>query len=363
MFKQFIFGISGTILTEEEIALFIKHPPVGFILFSRNIESKQQILNLTSTLKNLFSDREVLIFIDQEGGRVTRVKPPIAQANYPAAKYFADIYNYDPIESVKVTYNNYSVLMSELKSLGIDSPNSPNCDILYEYSDNVIGDRSFGSTTNQVIELAKSAIKAIQEEAGIAWIKHIPGHGRAIVDSHLDLPIIDTSEEELCQTDFKVFQELSKLENIWGMTAHIIYKALDPDLPATLSNKVIDYIRTEIGFKGVLVTDDINMYALYKKNNIGIKYKILKELINKIETDDIISNELAAQYQNYFLEKIELADRDKLMDKCKQYLSNIKPEFIVELHKNSNLAFKAGCDIVLHCSGDIEEMRALLEDN
>lgn len=365
MSKQFIFGISGTVLTAEEIALFTKFPPLGFILFARNIKSKEQLIALTQSLRDLLPNQEVLIFIDQEGGRVARIQPPIAEQKYKAAKHFGDLYEQNPDEAVKITYENFATLMRELKLLGIDSPNAPNCDILHQNSDNIIGDRSFGSSPEQVIALATSATQAILDEHGVPVMKHIPGHGATTVDSHYYLPVVQNPLAELVENDFRIFKELSKRfgDNIYAMTAHVIYTCLDPKNPATLSKMVIDCIRNTIKFTGLIMTDDINMSALYPQNNLGIKYNTLNRIISAINSGEVIPKALEARYHEYFGNEINFADKDMLLSVCKDFLAEIKDEFIAQLINNAKLAFKAGCNIVLHCSGNLEEMTALLGDH
>jgi beta-N-acetylhexosaminidase len=350
MSKQFIFGISSTVLTAEEIALFTKFPPFGFILFSRNVESREQIIALTKSLRDLFPNKAVPIFIDQEGGRVARIQPPIAEQQYKAAKHFGDLYEETPDEAIKITYKNFATLMRELKLLGIDSPNAPNCDILHKNSNNVIGDRSFGSNSDQVIALATTVTQAILDEHGIPVIKHIPGHGPTTLDSHYYLPVVNLPLQELIENDFRVFKELSKKfsEKIWAMTAHVIYTSLDSDQPATLSKIVMDYIRNAIGFKGLVMTDDINMSALYPKDNLGIKYSTLNRIISAINSGEVIPKALEARYHEHFGNEINFADKDILLSVCKDSLAEIKDEFIAQLVDNAELAFKAGCDIVLN---------------
>lgn len=364
MAKQFIFGISGTVLTSEEIALFTKFPPLGFILFSRNVESREQIIDLTKSLRDLFPNKIVPIFIDQEGGRVARIQPPIAEQQYKAAKHFGDLYSKSPEEAKNATYDNFSTLMRELKLLGIDSPNAPNCDIVRDNSDNIIGDRSFGPAVEQVVALTTSATQAILDEHGIPVMKHIPGHGPTTVDSHYYLPVVHNSLKELTENDFRVFKELSTRfgDKIWAMTAHVIYTELDPNNPATLSKVVIDHIRKEIGFSGPIMTDDINMSALYHQDDLGIKYNTLNRIISAINAGEAIPKSLEMRYQKYFGNEIDFADKNIVLSACQDSLALIKEEFIAQLINNSNLAFKAGCDIVLHCSGNLEEMTALVED-
>lgn len=353
-----IFGVNSTRLNEEEIDLFTTYPVVGFILFARNTQSKTQLIELTSSLKNLYPNRKVPIFVDQEGGRVARIKPPIAARLYPCAEHFSNIYKEDRLRAKRELKVNYIELMSELKKLGIDSPCAPVCDLSFQGSHDVIGDRSFGDNPEKVIDLCKSAISGIQHAGGLAFIKHIPGHGRAIVDSHFDLPIIDTSLEELEATDFRVFRELAN-EVQWAMTAHIIYKSIDSASPATISKPVIDYIRNNIGFKGKLITDDLGMYALH--GIIGKKRSTLKKVIKLAEGD----LEWRTDYAESLMELFEINTNQititnlEIIELCRKKLSESKIEFFDSLAKMSRMSLAAGCDLVLHCSGDINEMRAI----
>lgn len=360
MINPLIFGISGTSLTEDEIEIFKNKPCVGFILFSRNIESIKQTQDLTSALKALYPDRFVPIFIDQEGGRVARIRPPIAKKIYPAAKYFADIYVINPEQAKKELTANYSQIMQELKNLGIDSPCAPVCDLLYENADDIIGDRSFGSNVSSVVELCKNAISAINKVGGISFIKHIPGHGRADVDSHLALPVVCDSLELLEKTDFKVFKNLTanySSDEIWAMTAHIIYNCIDSELPATISKKVIQYIRNNIGFKGKLVTDDVNMYALH--GNVGKKRSTLEQIIKLIENQRPWQDKLKINFEELFNIDLNNMSNEEIIVICKQQLERTNYDFCNSLKNITKFCLEAGCDIVLHCSGKIEEIEAV----
>jgi len=351
-----IFGISGTKLTQEELDLFKVHQVAGFILFSRNVESRGQVIELTNMLKGLYSEREVPIFVDQEGGRVARIKPPIAARLYPSAEHFSNIYNDDRLRAKLELKANYIQLMSELKELGIDSPCAPVCDLSFEGASDVIGDRSFGRTPEKVIDLCKSVIAGIQRCDGLPFIKHIPGHGRSIVDSHFDLPIITATLEELEATDFKVFKELA-LEKVWAMTAHIVYTSIDPDLPATTSKRVIDYIRNNIGFKGNLVSDDLGMYALH--GDVGKKRSTLKKVIALAEGNLEWRKDYSESLKNLFDIETVQATNLAIIELCKKKLAESKIEFLASLAKITRMSLDAGCDLALHCSGDIDEMRTI----
>jgi beta-N-acetylhexosaminidase len=257
--KNIIFGISGKALTDKEIELIRSGNPHGVILFSRNCENKEQVSSLTGHIKSLSPDTK--IFIDQEGGRVQRIKPPINDRKYPNMEYFGNIYDKDKASGLKAVEENFYDLMSELKDWGIDVTCAPVADLRIKGAHDIIGDRSFGYDPDKVVALCKAALQGIHRAGGEGVIKHIPGHGRAFADSHAELPKVDASLEELEQTDFAVFKALAK-SCAYAMTAHVVYTALDPNLPATLSPIVVQYIRDKIGFSGIIMTDALEMEAL-----------------------------------------------------------------------------------------------------
>ena len=284
-----IYGYEGLIPTEAELAFFKDVNPLGFILFARNIDNPEQVKRAVKALKACVG-WECPILIDQEGGRVARLKPP-HWGKYPAVKTFADIYTKNGKDEAKeAVYYNYRLLGEELYELGINVDCAPVMDLLVEGAHDIIGDRSFGSDPKQVAELAIENAKGLIDSGVLPIIKHIPGHGRALVDSHEDLPTVDTSLEVLQQTDFASFKYVAD-KPWWAMTAHIVYNAVDDKLPATQSPKMIKLIRDDIGFDGFLISDDLSMKAL----------------------------------KGTFKEKAE-----KSLD--------------------------AGCDAVLHCNGNMEEM-------
>lgn len=302
-----VLGISGTSLTQQERELFIKHKILGFILFNRNIESTEQVRTLTDELKTLHADYIPLILIDQEGGRVQRISPEnIGQQQYLPMENFGTIFTQDQEAGKRAIKENITQIMQELKQLGIDSPVAPVADLRHAGAHDVIGDRSFSSDPKIVAECSAIAIDAILDNGGFAVMKHIPGHGASKTDSHLDLPIIDTPLNLLQQQDFEIFKQLSVIfqnqPKLWAMTAHIIYSALDEKMPATLSSKVIKYIREEIGFEGILISDAIEMKALPKA------------VFGKTEFDGM------------------------------------------DLAHIALMAYQAGCDVILHCTGEIAEM-------
>ena len=257
--KGVIFGLSGTFLTEDERGLIAEQKPHGIILFSRNCKERQQIIDLNKSIKEISS--ETKIFIDQEGGRVQRIKPPIGGRAFPSMEEFDKLYDKNPGKAIKACERNFFELISELIDLGIDVTCAPVCDLRFPGASDVIGDRAFGSSVEKVIALSQAALDGIHRAGGEGVIKHIPGHGRALKDSHHELPFVDASLEELEKTDFVIFKALAD-SCPYAMTAHVVYEALDPHNSVTLSKSVIDYIRSEIGFKGVIMTDALEMKAL-----------------------------------------------------------------------------------------------------
>ncbi|MDP2194222.1 MAG: glycoside hydrolase family 3 protein [Alphaproteobacteria bacterium] len=292
--KPFILGMEGVTLTQQETELFQKHPPKGYILFKRNCHTPHQILELTASLRQI-SGSDCPILIDQEGGRVSRLKEPTFQ-EFPAPATF---------KTPDAVYQNARNMARQLAELGITVNCTPLADLVFDSTHAVIGDRSFGSDPHHVGLMAANVIQGHFDAHITPIIKHIPGHGRALVDSHETCPRVDTPLETLASTDFEAFiqtqSNLSPLqqENLWAMTAHIIYTDIDPLHCATQSKIVIqDIIRKTIHFKGTLISDCITMKAL----------------------------------EGTMVERAQAC-------------------------------FEAGCDLVLHCSGDFTEMQALLSSH
>jgi beta-N-acetylhexosaminidase len=288
--KPVIYGISGTVLSDEEKTFFRKSNPIGFILFARNIVDKQQLKNLTNSIRELV-EGEVLILIDQEGGRVQRMKEPHWKC-YPTGEFFAKLYAKDKAAAKDALFKNFAEIASDLMEVGINVDCAPVLDILTEKTHQVIGDRAYGKNAAQVSDLARKTCEGLLSKGVYPVIKHIPGHGRGTCDSHLELPKVDASLEELRASDFLPFKDLS--DQKFAMTAHILYSAIDKDHCATTSKVAIDLIRNEIGFKNILMSDDISMKAL----------------------------------KGSFAEK-------------------------------SQAILNAGCDLVLHCNGNINEMKEI----
>ena len=290
--KAFIAGCSGLTLTEEEKTFFANERPWGFILFARNIESPDQVRALCAELRLSVDDPTAPILIDQEGGRVQRLRPPHWQ-NYPAAARLGTIYDQDREAAYRAVWLLSRIHAFDLQPLGINVDCLPVLDLPAEGMHEVIGDRAYGPTVEHIVALGKAACDGLKSGGVLPVIKHIPGHGRGTSDSHLELPRVSTRHEELAKSDFLPFAALR--QEPMAMTAHIVFEAIDDQRPATTSGKMInDIIRGEIGFDGLLMSDDVSMRALSG----------------------------------------DFADRTRAI-------------------------FDAGCDIVLHCNGEMEEMKAV----
>lgn len=254
-----IFGLSGPVLTADERALFRAADPAGFILFARNCVDPEQLLALTDALRDAVG-RDVPILIDQEGGRIARMRPPRWPA-FPAAAAFGRLYERAPMSAIEASRLNGRALAVTLRAVGVNVDCVPLLDVPSADCHAIIGDRAFGDEPMRVAALGRAQLEGLAEGGVAGVIKHLPGHGRAQTDSHLELPVVDASRDELA-VDLEPFRTLAPLARM-AMTAHVVYPAWDPDRCASLSPVVIaDVIRGEIGFDGLLMSDDINMRAL-----------------------------------------------------------------------------------------------------
>ena len=288
--RAFISGISGTSLTAEEREFIRSASPWGFILFKRNIDNPSQVSDLVNELRSALGDDRAPVLIDQEGGRVQRLGPP-HWPSYPAGAVFSALYDIDSQLGLSAAWLSARLIAADLVELGITVDCLPLADLPVPGADAVIGDRAYGTDPGKVAAIARSVADGLAQGGVLPVLKHIPGHGRATADSHLRLPVVDTSEFELEQTDFAAFQPLADLP--MAMTAHVVFNALDPAQPATTSATIIDrVIRGLIGFQGLLMSDDVSMNAL--------------------------SGSIA---------------------------------------ERSRASLAAGCDLVLHCNGRLDEMR------
>ena len=256
--KCFITGIKSTKLTKQELFFLNKYKPWGVILFSRNLQNFKQIKNLTSNIRNIFKDKNYPIMIDQEGGRVNRLNK-IISLDKLTSEYFGKLF----IKNKREFLINYKLFVDKisylLKNLGININTVPVLDLRYKSSSKVIGDRSFSDNTEIVSDIGDLCIRYFQENSIGTVIKHIPGHGLAKVDSHNFTPIINKDKRYLYKNDFKAF-ELKK--SLFAMTAHVIFKKIDPKNTVTHSKKMINIIRNKIKFKNLIISDDLSMKSL-----------------------------------------------------------------------------------------------------
>lgn len=275
------------------MSLFKDLDPLGFILFARNIDNPKQVIALTEQFKQVLNRDDVMVLIDQEGGRVSRL-PSTHWRIPPSPTVFANMYLTHPETAKRACFLNALLTGLELKALGINVNCAPMLDVPQANAANIISERALGADPKQVIELGKQITSGLKQAGVAPVIKHMPGHGRATSDSHLELPRVDASFDELATSDFMPFQALSN--EAMAMSAHIVFSEIDNTQPATINQKLINnIIRQHIGFDGLLMSDDINMQAL--------------------------SGDIASRTQ---------------------------------------ACLSAGCDVALHCSGDFEEMKTLL---
>lgn len=290
--RSFVSGCEGTTLTAGETEFFRENNPWGLILFKRNCESPTQLKALTSAFREAVGRRDAPVLIDQEGGRVQRLGPPSNYwKKYPPARAYGDLYATDPVAALRTARNVGRLMAEDLVEAGITVNCAPVLDVPQAGSHDVIGNRAYSMNIEQVMALARAYAAGLMDGGVLPVIKHIPGHGRAGVDSHLDLPVVKASRDELEKVDFPPFVAFADAP--MAMTAHVVYMALDKKMPATLSKKIIKkIIREDIGFRGLLLTDDLSMKAL----------------------------------------------SGTLAEKCASALA-------------------AGCDMLLHCNGKLDEMR------
>jgi beta-N-acetylhexosaminidase len=291
--RAFIAGVSGTALTADERAFLREAEPWGLILFKRNVESPAQALRLTASLREAVG-RDAPILVDQEGGRVQRLGPP-HWPPYPAGMAYGRAYERSHERGLRAAWIGARLIAADLAAVGIDVDCLPVADVPVAGANEIIGERAYGTTPVQVSRLAQAAADGLSAGGVLPVLKHIPGHGRANVDSHGALPTVGTDRATLEGTDFAAFRPLAGLP--LAMTAHVVFSAIDPIAPATTSATLVgQVIRGWIGFGGLLMTDDISMGAL--------------------------DGPIAAR---------------------------------------SRAAIAAGCDVILHCNGKLDEMREVAE--
>lgn len=254
-----IFGLSGLTLTDDERAFFRDADPAGYILFGRNVQDRAQLRALTDALREIHGRARLLITIDQEGGRVCRMKPPEWPV-YPAGEAFDRLYELAPASAIEAARANAEALGHDLAEVGITCTHAPVLDVRQSGAHDVIGDRAYGSEPMRVAAIGRAVLDGLERAGICGTIKHMPGHGRSMVDTHKELPTVTASEAEL-EVDIAPFKALADAP--MAMTGHLVFTAWDADHPATQSPTVIErVIRQRIGFGGLLLTDDLDMEAL-----------------------------------------------------------------------------------------------------
>jgi len=290
--KAMITGCAGKALTEDEVAFLTREKPWGLILFARNIGMPEEIRALTAHFRMLVGRGDAPVFIDQEGGRVQRIREPVTQS-YPSGAAIGAVFRSDAEAGKRAARTMSRLHAADLLPLGINADCLPVLDVPVAGAHDVIGDRAYGKDPETVSILGREAAEGLLEGGVLPVIKHIPGHGRAFSDSHKALPVVEAPLDDLRAHDFPPFKALADMP--MAMTAHVVYSAIDPERPATTSPRVVEeVIRGEIGFDGLLMSDDVSMHAL--SGDFGTR------------TESI---------------------------------------------------FGAGCDVVLHCNGVMEEMLAV----
>ncbi|ETR75254.1 beta-hexosaminidase [Afipia sp. P52-10] len=290
--KAFISGVGGLTLTEDERVFLREEQPWGFILFKRNVSDRAQVASLIADLRQCVGRPDAPVLVDQEGGRVQRLGPPV-WPSYPRGSVFAQLYDRTPDEGLRAAYLSARLIAADLADVGFTVDCLPLADVPVAGADAVIGDRAYGTEPAKVAAIGRAVTDGLCAGGVLPVLKHIPGHGRATADTHFQLPTVDTPLVELERTDFAAFRPLADLP--MAMTAHVVFSALDRAQPATTSATIIqEVIRGSISFQGLLMSDDVSMNALQGT----------------------------------------IAERTRA-------------------------SIAAGCDMILHCNGDPEEMRAV----
>jgi beta-N-acetylhexosaminidase len=258
--KAMILGCHGKSLSREEVRFYRGECPWGFILFARNISEAEQISDLVAAMRDSVGRPDAPVFIDQEGGRVQRIRPPLAP-NYPAGAALGALWQQDHEAGERAAWLLARLHAFDLSRYGITADCLPVLDVPIEGASDVIGSRAYGKKPEIVAAMGRAAAEGLMSGGVLPVMKHIPGHGRAFSDTHFELPTVDATLGELQRHDFVPFRKLAHLP--MAMTAHVVFSAIDPDNPATTSGKVIEEIvRREIGFGGLLISDDTSMKAL-----------------------------------------------------------------------------------------------------
>lgn len=294
MTKAFITGCAGLALSEQERAFLAREQPWGLILFGRNCRSAEQIAALCADFRDCVGRADAPVLIDQEGGRVRRLRPPLV-GDYPAGAAYGQVLASDRAAGLRAAFLGGHLIGADLLDMGITVDCAPILDVPVADTSEAIGDRAYAASPEDVAAIGRAFADGLLAAGVLPVIKHMPGHGRASVDSHYELPVVEAGLAELQETDFAPFRALADLP--LGMTAHVIFTAIDPERPATQSAPVIErIIRGTIGFDGLLMSDDLSMKAL--GGEVGERVRLL---------------------------------------------------------------FAAGCEMALHCNGEMAEMTAVAE--
>jgi beta-N-acetylhexosaminidase len=287
--RAFVTGVAGSALTDEERGFLRESQPWGLIVFKRNVAGAEPLRRLIDDFRSIVG-RKAPVLVDQEGGRVQRLVPP-DWPSYPPGAAYGVLFDQDREKGLAAARLGARLIAADLAPLGIDVDCLPLADVPVSGADPVVGDRAYGTEPGKVAAIAGAIAEGLAEGGVLPVLKHIPGHGRATADSHHKLPVVSTDRETLDRTDFAAFRPLKALP--MAMTAHVVFSALDPLAPATISPRIVrDVIRDSIGFAGLLMSDDISMQAL--SGSVG---------------------------------------------------------------ERSKAAIAAGCDVILHCNGQMPEMR------
>ena len=287
-----IYGCSGLELTAEERAFFAEARPWGFILFRRNVDSPDQVRRLVDQLLESIGPADAPVLVDQEGGRVQRLRPPHWPKYPPGAAYLQAAG--DPFQARELARLGARLIAHDLRAVGINVNCAPVLDVPVKGAHDIVGDRAYGADPQTVAVLGRAFAEGLMAGGVLPVIKHMPGHGRAFADSHHELPVVHADRGALEDWDFAPFRALSDMP--LAMTAHVVFDAIDPKRPATTSKKAIRLTREALGFGGLIMTDDLSMQALSGS-----------------------------------------------------------------LRERAEASLKAGCDVVLHCNGDLAEMREVAE--
>jgi len=319
-FKAIVIDATGTELTHEEQQLFKSEKPAGFILFKRNCVSKQQVTDLVASVRECVG-HDIPVLIDQEGGSVSRLKAP-EWKEYPSAKSFGDLAQKSRAEAFATTRQNSQHMAHDMAEMGITVNCNPVIDVpapdCHEF---LAASRTYSNDPELVGYLGEAVCRGLLDGGVTPVIKHIPGHGRAKVDSHLALPTTDVSHKILSEIDFKPFKYLSESDMktaLWAMAAHVVYSSLDPDSAATISRRITEnVIRGEIGFQGVLIADDVSMKALGGTLESRVKDTMaagmdLTMLCNAPFEDRVLALSVAPKLTAVSAARIEEAEKQRL---------------------------------------------------